>query len=37
MQDHTASADYRLALARVLIGRVVRDAAADAQQRSRPQ
>jgi 2-furoyl-CoA dehydrogenase FAD binding subunit len=36
MQDHVATADYRLALARVLIGRVVLGAAADARQR-RPQ
>jgi CO/xanthine dehydrogenase FAD-binding subunit len=30
IEDHVANAGYRLALARVLIGRVVRDAAADA-------
>jgi len=30
VEDHVATADYRLALARVLIGRVVRNAAADA-------
>jgi 2-furoyl-CoA dehydrogenase FAD binding subunit len=35
MQDHVASADYRVALARVLIRRVVLAAAADAQQRRR--
>jgi 2-furoyl-CoA dehydrogenase FAD binding subunit len=37
MQDHVASADYRVALARVLIRRVVLDAAADARQRRRLQ
>jgi 2-furoyl-CoA dehydrogenase FAD binding subunit len=37
MQDHVATADYRVALARVLIGRIVLAAAADARQRSRPQ
>jgi CO/xanthine dehydrogenase FAD-binding subunit len=30
IEDHVANAEYRLALARVLVGRVVRDAAADA-------
>jgi len=33
VEDHVATADYRLALARELIGRVVRDAAADARRR----
>jgi len=33
LEDHVATADYRLALARVLISRVVHDAAADARTR----
>src|SRR5262245_35582800 len=33
LEDHVATADYRLALARVLLARVVHNAAADAQQR----
>jgi CO/xanthine dehydrogenase FAD-binding subunit len=37
MQDHVATADYRVALARVLVRRVVLEAAADARQRRRPQ
>jgi CO/xanthine dehydrogenase FAD-binding subunit len=37
MQDHVAGADYRVALARALIRRVVLAAAADARQRRRPQ
>jgi CO/xanthine dehydrogenase FAD-binding subunit len=37
MEDHVANADYRLALARVLIGRVVRGAAADAARKGQAQ